>query len=150
MISCLRNGVPPSSLRFHKARRIEADHNGFSYNNNNNNREEKNGFNGYASISEERRETRRKRVQVGWGGADGGRGNEWKRRRSLDFNWHFNKWNTALPIHLPPPLPPIALRSSTFPLFSLCTAAETIIEIGTFRPCMFRIPGVLPAETVID
>lgn len=45
---------------------------------------------------------------------------------------------------------PLALHSSTFPLFSLCTAAETIIEIGTFRPCMFRIPGVLPAETVID
>lgn len=64
---------PPSSLRFHKARRTEADHNGFSYNNNN--REKKNGFNGYAGISEELRETRRKRVQVG-GGADGGRGNE--------------------------------------------------------------------------
>lgn len=39
------------------------------------------------------------------GGSRRGRRNEWKRRRSLDFNWHFNKWNTALPIHLPQPLP---------------------------------------------
>lgn len=49
----------------------------------------------------------------------------------------------ALPIYLP------ELPYFHYP-FSLGTAAETIIEIGTFRPCMFRIPGVLPAETVID
>lgn len=72
------------------------------------------------------------------------RATKWvKEKESLDFNWHFNKWNTALPIYLP------ELPSFPFPC-SLSTAAETIIEIGTFRPCMFRIPGVLPAETVID
>lgn len=33
---------------------------------------------------------------------------------------------------------------------SMPNSAETIIETHTFRPCMLRIPGVLPAEKKID
>ncbi len=32
---------------------------------------------------------------------------------------------------------------------SMPNSAETIIETHTFRPCMLRIPGVLPAEKKI-
>lgn len=67
--------------------------------------------------------------------------NEWKRRRAL----------TSIDISISGTqhYQSIWLNFSPSP-HSLCKAAETIIEIGTFRPCMFRIPGVLPAETVID
>lgn len=64
---------PPSSLRFHKARRIEADHNGFSYNNNNS--EKKTAL--MAMRAYRKNAERRAGNGYKWGGgADGGRGNE--------------------------------------------------------------------------
>lgn len=69
--------------------------------------------------------------------------NEWEKRRaltSIDISISGTRRYQSICLDFPP------LPSPCSP----CKAAETIIEIGTFRPCMFRIPGVLPAETVID